>query len=177
MSTSVEIPPRLVRTVYRKASERNQSFEEREDWDNSARTWGVDPEDRHAIGLLGEMAFAIYADLEIDTELVRWSDGGVDFEVSIDGIERTVDVKTSRKEPYALPVKEWRVDSEYYVLAHLEGALEAPLEDVTVNLVGTATKEMVLDAERKKSNFDHYNYEVPVSSLNPIPDSASIISE
>ncbi|MFC6975091.1 hypothetical protein ACFQL1_11155 [Halomicroarcula sp. GCM10025709] len=177
MTTAVEIPPRLVRTVYRKASERNQSFEKREDWDNYARTWGVDPEDRHVIGLLGEMAFAIYADLQIDTELVRWSDGGVDFEVSIDGIKRTVDVKTSRKEPYALPVKEWRVDSEYYVLAHLEGALEDTLEDVTVNLIGTATEEMVLDADRKKSNFDHYNYEVPVSSLNPIPDSASIVSE
>jgi len=175
MSTSVEIPPRLVRTVYRKASERNQSFEEREDWDNSARTWGVDPEDRHAIGLLGEMAFAIYADLEIDTELVWWSDGGVDFEVSINDVDRTVDVKTSRKEPYALPVKEWRVDSEYYILAHLEGTLEDTLEEVTVNLIGTATKEMVLDADRKKSNFDHYNYEVPVSSLNPIPDSESIV--
>jgi hypothetical protein len=176
MSTSVEIPPRLVRTVYRKASERNQSFEEREDWDNSTRTWGVDPEDRHVIGLLGEMAFAIYADLEIDTELVRWSDGGVDFEVSIDGVERTVDVKTSRKEPYVLPVKEWRVDSEYYVLAHLEGALEDVLEGAMVHLIGTATKEMVLDADRKKSNFDHNNHEVPVSSLNPIPDSASIVS-
>ncbi|MDB2274847.1 hypothetical protein PM022_09835 [Halorubrum ezzemoulense] len=134
----------------------------------------MEPEDRHVIGLMGEMAFAIYADLEIDAEIMRWSDGGVDFDVSIDGIERTVDVKTSRKEPYALPVKEWRVDSEYYVLAHLEGALEPSLEDVMVNLVGTATKEMVLDAERKKSNFDHYNYEVPVSSLNPIPDPESI---
>lgn len=60
------------------------------------------------------MAFAIYADLEINMKLVRQSDGGIDLDISIDGIERTVDVKTSRKEPYALPVKEWRVDSEYY---------------------------------------------------------------
>jgi hypothetical protein len=122
------------------------------------------------------MAFAIHAGLEIDTELVRWSDGGADFEVSINDVERTVDVKTSRKEPYALPVKEWRVDSEYYVLAHLEGTLEDTLEEVKVNLIGTATKEMVIDADRKKSIFDHYNYEVPVSSLNPIPDSESIVS-
>lgn len=176
MSTSVEVPPRLVRTVYRKASERNQSFEEREDWDNSARKWGVDPEDRHVIGLLGEMAFAIYADLEIDTELVGWSDGGVDFEVVIEGVERTVDVKTSRKDPYALPVKEWRVESGYYVLAHLESALEDMSEGVTVNLVGTATEEMILDADRKETKFGHYNYEVPVSSLNPIPDRESIVS-
>jgi hypothetical protein len=70
-------------------------------------------------------------------------------------------------------VKEWRVDSEYYVLAHLEGTLE----DATVHLIGAATKEMVLDADRKKSNFDHYNHEVPVSSLNPIPDRASIVRE
>lgn len=168
MGPEIEIPPRLVRTVYRKASERNQSFEERDDWDNQARKWGVDPEDRHVIGLMGEMAFAIYADLEIDTELVGWSDGGVDFEVSIDGIGRTVDVKTSQKEPYVLPVKEWRVESDYYVLGHLE--------ETTVTFLGAATKEMVLDGERKKSKFGHYNYEVPVSSLNPIPDSESIVS-
>ena len=167
MGPQIEIPPRLVRTVYRKASERNQSFEERDDWDNQARKWGVDPEDRHVIGLMGEMAFAIYADIKIDTEIVEWSDGGVDFEVSIDGTERTVDVKTSQKEPYALPVKDGHVESEYYVLGHLE--------ERTVTFLGAATKEMVLNRERTKSKYGHYNYEVPVSSLSPVPDSGSIV--
>jgi hypothetical protein len=63
--------------MYLKASERNQSLEERVGWDNSTRTWGVEPEDRHVIGLLGERAFAIYADLEIETELWGWSDGAL----------------------------------------------------------------------------------------------------
>lgn len=168
MTVSVDVPPRYVRQVREIAKERNQPYEEYEDWDNESDTWGVNPEERHAIGLMGEMAFAIYADLQINTELVGWTDEGVDFEVSIDGVERIVDVKTSQKEPYALPVKEGRVNSDYYVLGHLDGT--------TVTFLGAATKEMVLDREPKKSKFGHYNYVVPVSALNPIPDSESIVS-
>ena len=168
MTVSIDIPPRNVRQVHRIAKERNQPYEEYEDWDNRSDTWGVNPEDRHVIGLMGEMAFAIYADLQIDTEIYGWTDGGIDFEASIEGVERTVDVKTSQKEPYALPVKEDRVNSDYYVLGHLDGT--------TVTFLGAATKEMVLAGKRKKSKFgDHYNYLVPVSSLDPIPDSESIV--
>ena len=168
MTVTIEVPPRYARLVRKKAKERNQSFEEYEDWDNQSDTWGVDPENRHMIGLMGEMAFAIYADLQINTEVVGWSDEGVDFGVSIEGVERTVDIKTSQKEPYALPVKKSRVNSDYYVLAHLE--------DTTVTFLGAATKEMVLDRDPKKSKFGHYNYVVPVSALEPIPDSESIES-
>jgi hypothetical protein len=169
MGKSVEIPPRLVRTVYRMGSDRNQSFEELEGWDNDAERWGVDPEDRHVIGLMGEMAFAIYADLEINTEIVRWTDDGIDFEVAIDGVERTLDVKTSQKEPYVLPVEEDSVNSDYYVLAHLD--------DTTVTFYGTATKEMVLNREPERTWFEHDNHQVSISSLNPMPDSDSIVSE
>lgn len=168
MTVTVEILPRYVRLVGRMAIERNQSFEECDDWDNESETWDVKPEDRHTIGLMGEMAFATYADLQLNTEIATWTDDGVDFEVSINGVERTVDIKTSQKEPYVLPVKEGRVNSDYYVLAQLEGA--------TVTFLGAATKEMVLDRERTKSKFGHYNYEVPVSALEPLPDSNSIVS-
>lgn len=168
MGVSVQVPPRLIRTVNRMAAERNHSFEEHNGWDNDANRWGVDPEDRNAVGLMGEMAFAIYADLAIDTEIVKWSDGDVDFDVTIDGTKRTVDVKTSQKEPHALLVKEWRVDldSDYYVLGHLE--------DDTVTFLGTATKERVLDGTRKESKYGHYNFEVPVWALDPVPDRDSI---
>lgn len=167
MPVTVEVPPRYARLAGKIAKERNQSFEENDGWDNDTDTWGVDPTDRHRVGAMGELAFAIYADLQVDTEVVAWSDGGVDFEASIDGVERTIDVKTSQKEPYALPVKEYRVNAEYYVLGYLEGR--------TVTFVGTATKEMVLAGQRKQSQFDHYNYLVPVSALNPMPDSESIV--
>lgn len=150
------------------AKERNQSFEEYVDWDNESNTWGVNPEERHVIGLMGEMAFAIYADLELNTEIVGWTDDGVDFEVSIEGVERTVDIKTSQEEPYVLPVKEGRVNSDYYVLAHLQGS--------TVTFLGAATKKIVLDRDRTKSKYGHYNYEVPVSVLEPLPDSDLIVS-
>ena len=167
MPVTVEVPPRYVRRARQLAEERNRSFEENNGWDNESDTWGVDPDDRHTVGVMGEIAFAIYADLQVDTEVVAWSDGGVDFEASIDGVERTIDVKTSQKEPYALPVKEYRVNADYYVLGHLEGR--------TVTFLGTATKEMVLDGNREQSQFGHDNYLVPVSALNPMPDSDSIV--
>ncbi|ERG96073.1 hypothetical protein [Haloquadratum walsbyi] len=53
VTVSVEIPPRYVRLVGEMARERNQSFEEYDDWDNKSSTWGVNPEDRHVIGLMG----------------------------------------------------------------------------------------------------------------------------
>lgn len=112
MTVSVEVPPRYARLVDKIAKERNQSFEEKNGWDNESDTWGVDPNDRHTVGAMGEIAFAIYADLQIDTEVVAWSDGGVDFEASIEGVERTIDVKTSQKEPHALPVKEYRINAD-----------------------------------------------------------------
>jgi len=167
MPVTVEVPPRYVRRARQLAEERNRSFEENNGWDNESDTWGVDPDDRHTVGVMGEIAFAIYADLQVDTEVVAWSDGGVDFEASIDGVERTIDVKTSQKEPYTLPVKEYRVNADYYVLGYLEGS--------TVTFLGTATKEMVLNGKRRQSQFGHYNYQVPVSSLNPMPDSDSIV--
>lgn len=166
MTVTIDVPPRRVRQVRRIARERNQPYEEYVEWDNEADSWGVDPEERHRIGLMGEMAFAIYADLQINAEIYGWTDDGIDFEAMIEGVEMTVDVKTSQKEPYALPVKEGRVNSDYYVLGHLDGT--------TVTFLGAATKETVLDRDRTKSKFGHYNYLVPVSALEPIPDSESI---
>lgn len=46
-----------------------------------------------------EMAFAICTDPKLNTEIVGWTDDGVDFDVSIEGAERTVEIKTSQKKP------------------------------------------------------------------------------
>ena len=168
MTVTIDVPPRYVRRVREIAKERNRPYEEYEDFDNQSNSWGVNPEERHRVGLMGEMAFATYADLQLNTEIATWTDDGVDFEVSINGVERTVDIKTSQKEPYTLPVKEGSVNSDYYVLGHLE--------DSTVTFFGAATKETVLDREPTKSKYGHYNYLVPVSVLEPLPDSDSIVS-
>ncbi|WP_048075252.1 hypothetical protein [Haloquadratum walsbyi] len=65
-------------------------------------------------------------------------------------------------------MKEGRVNSDYYVPAQLEGA--------KLTLFGAATKETILDRDRMKSKYGHYNYLVPVSILEPFPASDSIVS-
>lgn len=161
MSVTVDVRPRYARTVRRKAAERNQSYEDRDDWDNHTDSWGVDPEDRNAVGLMGEMAFAIYADLQIDTEIVPWSDGGCDFRVRLDGEPVNLDVKTAQKEPYALFVKEYSMKADYYVLAHLDGR--------RVELVGGASRAMVKGGSHRTSEYGHKNYVLPISDLEPVP--------
>lgn len=77
MSVCVEFRPRDHRTARRLAAERNQRYEDMPDWDNHERTWGVDPEERNVVGVLGEMAFAEYAGLTINNSIVGMSDGGL----------------------------------------------------------------------------------------------------
>lgn len=167
MTVEVEIPPRYIRMIRRLAPERNTSFEENPAWDNTARTWGVDPEDRNVVGLAGEMAFAIYADLAIDSATTRWGDGGTDFNVLLDGERTRIDVKTAQKKPKCLMVKEYAVHADYYILAHLDQA--------TVTFYGGASRERVLNGVRKESyRFDHTNYTLGLASLDPLPDPARI---
>lgn len=47
----------------------------------------MSPEHRPEVGLISETAFA-YADFQISTELVRWADERIDFEILPVGIER-----------------------------------------------------------------------------------------
>lgn len=167
MPVTVRVPPRYVRLVRRKAAERNRSFEENSAWDNHDRTWGVDPEERNVIGLMGEMAFAEYADLSIDSSTVTWSDGGQDFHVRLDGESVGVDVKTAQKEPKALMVKEYAVNADYYVLGHVE--------ENEVTFYGGASRERVLNGKRMESRqFDHTNYTIGVDYLDPLPEPDAI---
>jgi hypothetical protein len=167
MPVTVEVKPRYVRRARQLAKERNQSFEEAEAYDNDDDTWGTEPERRNFLGLMGEFAFAEYADLKVDTSTREWSDGGHDFEVMMEGDRRTVDIKTAQKEPSALMVKEYAVNADYYILGHVD--------EPTVTLYGGATKETLLNGVRKESRrFDHTNYTLGVHSLEPLPDPSDI---
>lgn len=166
MTTTIEVRPRHARYARKLAKDRNRSFEENEAWDNDSDTWGVDPVERNYRGLMGEFAFAEYADLTVDTSESRWGDGGVDFDVEIRGEPMTVDVKTANKEPKALMVKEYAVKADYYVLGHLN--------EREVTFYGAARKESVLNGIRKESRFGHTNYTLGVDYLKPLPEPEEI---
>jgi hypothetical protein len=166
MPVTVAVPPRYVRRARQLAEDRNRSFEESTAWDNQSDTWGVDPEERNFRGVMGELAFAEYAGLQIDTTTERWSDGGHDFHVEISGEPTTVDVKTANKEPAALMVKEYAVNADYYVLGHLDGR--------EVTFYGGAHRESVLNGVPKESQFGHTNYTLAVKYLDPLPSPEDI---
>jgi hypothetical protein len=161
MPVSVKVPPRYVRRARQLATGRNRSFEEDEAYDNDSDTWGTDPERRNFVGLMGEFAFAEYADLQIDGSTRKRSDDGHDFEVIIEGEQRTIDIKTAQKEPPALMVKEYAVNADYYVLGHLD--------KLTVTFYGGASGESVLNGVRKESPYGHVNYTLGVDYLEPVP--------
>jgi len=164
MPVSIEVPPRYVRRARQLAPERNESFEEDNDWDNDAKTYGVKAEERNFRGLMGEFAFAEYADLTIDPEKYERTDGGEDFTVEHEGVRCTLDIKTAQKEPYALFVKEGCVSADYYIQGHLDGQ--------TVEFLGMAAREEVQATELSETppQYDHRNHEVPVETLDPIPE-------
>lgn len=167
MVVAIELRPRYVRLARKIAKRRNASFEEREDYDNDSNTWGVDPEERNFRGVMGELAFAKYADLQVDTSTSEWSDGGHDFDLRLRGEPTAVDIKTSNKEPEALMVKDYAVNADYYVLGHVEKP--------TVKFYGGATAEQVKNGIRKESPFGHVNYTLGVDYLEELPEPDEII--
>ncbi|WP_248515004.1 hypothetical protein [Salinarchaeum laminariae] len=170
------IPPRDVRTAFTQAAKRNEPFEEREGYDNDANRWGVDPEDRNFTGVMGEMALAVYADLQIDSTIYDVGDGGIDFRVAYQGEERTIDVKTRTKDPFALWVKEGSLRADWYVLGHLRSPPDSDqLEGWSVELIGRASKEELLDAEMSKSDYGHQNHSILRKDLHPIPEPDDLV--
>lgn len=139
-----------------------------------ARGWNEersDPENDNFAGIVGELAFAIYAGLQIDAETYEVSDDGIDFSVRIDGIKRDIDIKTRRKEPFALWVKESRIKADCFILAHLLAPKDREsLEGWMVDFLGMATKKELLDAKRVKSDLGFYNRSILLKDLHPVPD-------
>jgi len=169
MSVNVKIPPRYVRTAKRIARERNQSSNRNKDSDD----WGVDPEYRNFIGALGELAFALYADLQINSGVYLGGDKGYDFRARIHGDDVTVDIKTRQSEPHALWVKEDEVSADYYVLGYLREP-EQQSDYREVELLGGAPRDQLLNARKIRSDHGHENYSILIEDLDPIPDPSAI---
>ena len=143
--------------------DRLKSFRKNRDWDIEKNSYGVSAYDRQYTCLMGELAFAEYADLTIDSNEYRWTDGGSDFQVKYNGTTSTIDVKTANKEPYALFVKDKNnISADYYVQGYLD--------NLTVTFVGMATGETVRAQELVDTPYDHQNHEVPIAELQPIPE-------
>lgn len=127
----------------------------------------MDPVERNYCGLMGEFAFAEYADLTVDISISKLGDGGKHSTVEIGEVPAAVDVKTSNKEPKALMVKEYAVRADYYVLNHFE--------ENEVTFYGGAWAEQITSGIRKESPYGHFNYSLGVDYLNNLPEPEEII--
>jgi len=177
MPVSVDVRPRYVRRARQIAEDRMKSFEGNEDWyrETGEQGWGHKAHKRHFIGALGEVAFATYYDLQVDTETYSRTDGGIDFCVRFAEADTSdgtvaVDVKCSPAENPELVVETESVDADYYVQCHLPNGVPEDDTSTTVEMLGGATKEMLLNREPRKSlHYDHYNYHVSQDYLLELP--------
>lgn len=162
MPVRVEVPSRYVRRAQQLAEKRNRSFEQDCNWDNDANSYGIEAEERNYCGIMGEFAFAEYADLTIDANVYDITDGGEDFSVEFEGDRCKIDIKTAQKKPYALFVKEGCVSADYYIQGHLDRQ--------SVEFLGMAAREDVLSTGLSETPYDHRNHEIPIEELEPIPE-------
>lgn len=188
MTVTVEVPPRYIRYALEHAKDRNESFMPRESYQKR-----VEKEDRHPqvdnlIGVVGEIAFAIYADLQIDSEIYQTGDSGIDFHLRIKDEEITVDLKTRTGDLFTFWVEEKQLQSnekhtpaEYYVLGKLRAPVDfdaVDIEDIEtiegweVKFLGTATREEFLDARRIESDKEDIDMKrsILLDNLHPVPD-------
>ena len=164
MAIPVRLRPREVRQIREIAFDR---YEPKKDIDESrVNGWAHTPEKRHYCGVLSEWAFAKYYGLQIDSKIYPRSDQGVDFRVRIDSEEFDsevvdVDVKSSPTDDPELMVKMGEVDADYYVLSRFPGGVPQNESECIVELVGGATREMLLNREPRESlKYGHENYHV-----------------
>lgn len=179
----VEIPPRYIRSSLRHARKRNESFKQDPSYRDRIKNSDRHPAVDNYIGVIGEIGFAIYADLQIDSNVYERGDDGYDFRVSINGDPVTLDVKTRTGDIFAFWVKENNLNADYYVV----GCLDAPIEfdavtlDVIDNYVGwkmtfkgSGTKEEFLKAPQVDSDMGWTNRSILLDDLRPIPSPEEI---
>jgi len=67
-------------------------------------------------------------------------------------------------------VKTESVDADYYVQCRLPNGVPEDNTSTTIEMLGGATKEMLLNREPRKSlYYDHYNYHVSPDYLLELP--------
>lgn len=182
--TTIEVPPRYVRLAIKHARERNESHKQRESYQRRLKEVDRHPEIDNIIGVVGELAFSIYADLQIDSDIYVTGDDGIDFHTQIDGEELTIDMKARTGDLFTFWVKEHALEADYYVLGHLQAPVDFDsatldgidtLEGWTVELIGTAKKEEFLEARRIDSDLGHVNRSILLEDLHPVPSPDDII--
>lgn len=169
MTERISIPPRHVRTALERATGRNE-FPESMGWTEDRKNSERD----HFVGLLGEVAFSIYADVQYDPEIYPVRDDGCDFVVRLDGEQTSIDIKARRKRPSQLLVEESRIEADLFVLAQVIRPDDSQsLEGWKVDLIGCAWKDELLNAHRQEADFpekEAYNRSILRKNLHPLPD-------
>lgn len=116
------------------------------------------------VGEAGEDAFGALIGQERDKRDLPGGDGGVDFTVTIDGKQYTVDVKTARKAFYLL-VEAGRSDkpmADLYVLCSYSDAMGC------ATCLGWATRAEVIAAPTKDFGFGVVSHYIARERLRPI---------
>lgn len=158
MPTTVTLSPRIQRQAECLGQQRVMS--DRRLYGRSEEDLSGDPATRHIIGVLGELAFATYYGLEINSEDDK-PDPGYDFLVEIDGERTKVDVKTIQYEGGYLPVDVESVQADLYVLSYVSDP-----DSIEVHLLGSASRETVLNSPTKPGPQSHNQiFQVQQSAL------------
>lgn len=174
MTKIVSIPPRQVRWARKQADARNEFYENETKYNDER---DGDPVDDNFVGLLGELGFAIYYDLQVDAEIHDISDGGDDFDVALGGEELSVDIKGRRKRPDRFWVKEKSLTADYFVLAHVVQPDDNSLnEGWEVELIGGTSNATFQDATRVRSDLGFWNRSIFVGDLDTLPEPGSVTS-
>lgn len=108
--------------------------------------------------------------------LVQISECGSIRRSSGDGTA-TIAVKSSPVENPELQIEEGKVDANYFVLCRFPDNVPDEGTHGIVEMVGGATKEMILQRKPRKSlNYGHSNYHVTPEYLLDLPAPQAVLS-
>lgn len=155
----VELTDDQLQHARRIAQARNQSY----DSIDGGRVCGEQSStDAHTTGAVGEIAYAIQYDEQVDESIYAYGDGGRDFTAGPIEID-TKNTRTHIDRPALVVPVEPEPTADVYFLLHQIG-------EQTVRIVGFATIATVMDREPVPKPGDTLNYVVPQDELWLPPD-------